>query len=386
MSFHKEHILKLSNSEEEYKLIIVVENNENKILFDIYNMKNPTKECYNLKMSKDELTHLNNYFRIFDNIIDCAYNISNILKDSTPKLTKESDKLALSFTIFMPGQDKRDIKLYLDKKSFDINNIIQGLNEEINKLKTKVSDLEISLNKKDKMYEALKCNFDELKKDYDMKFEQFNVQLTNMKSLLPKNNDSDKNINPNLKTFSQQCKENNDEVSTIINNNLELNILSNKIRLLYPGKNVIYNLLYRKSRDSDNVSIFHSKCDKIRGTLLIIQTSKGYKIGGYTNESWEGNNISKKDNTAFIFNLNYNKIYDIKKDAEAIYCSPNFGPIFSGVNAPSLLINDNYNIKGGESTTAKNYNYNGFTDDYELSGGEKIFKIKELEVWKVTLV
>ena len=81
MSFHKEHILKLSNSEEEYKLIIVVENNENKILFDIYNMKNPTKECYNLKMSKDELTHLNNYFRIFDNIIDCAYNISNILKD-----------------------------------------------------------------------------------------------------------------------------------------------------------------------------------------------------------------------------------------------------------------------------------------------------------------
>ena len=51
-----------------------------------------------------------------------------------------------------------------------------------------------------------------------------------------------------------------------------------------------------------------------------------------------------------------------------------------------MLINDNYNIKGGESTTAKNYNYNGFTDDYELSGGEKVFKIKELEVWKVTLV
>ena len=238
-------------------------------------MKNPTKECYNLKMSKDELTHLNNYFRIFDNIIDCAYNISNILKDSTPKLTKESDKLALSFTIFMPGQDKRDIKLYLDKKSFDINNIIQGLNEEINKLKTKVSDLEISLNKKDKMYEALKCNFDELKKDYDMKFEQFNVQLTNMKSLLPKNNDSDKNINPNLKTFSQQCKENNDEISTIINNNLELNILSNKIRLLYPGKNVIYNLLYRKSRDTDKAKVFHSKCDKIKGTLIIIKTSRG---------------------------------------------------------------------------------------------------------------
>ena len=385
MSFHKEHILKLSNSEEEYKLIMVVENNDNKIIFDIYNIKNPTKESYNLKMTKDKLTSLDNYFRIFDNIIDCANNISDILKNSTPKLTKESDKMILSFTLFLPGQDKRDIKLYLDKK-FDINNIINGLIEEINILKTKVNDLEISLNKKDKMYEAIKCNYDELKNDYDLKFEQFNVQLANMKSLLPKKNDYDKNINPNLKSFSDQCKENSNETSTILNNNLELNILSNKIRLLYPGKNVIYNLLYRKTRDSDNISIFHSKCDKIRGTLLIIQTSKGYKIGGYTNETWQGNNVSKKDNTAFVFNLNYNKVYDIKKDAEAIYCSPNFGPIFSGINAPSLLINDNYNIKGGETTTARNYNYNGLTDDYELSGGEKIFKIKELEVWKVTLV
>ena len=385
MSFHKEHILKLSNSEEEYKLIMIVENNDNKISFDIYNIKNPTKESYNLKMTKDKLTSLDNYFRIFDNIIDCANNISDILKNSTPKLTKESDKMILSFTLFLPGQDKRDIKLYLDKK-FDINNIINGLIEEINILKTKVNDLEISLNKKDKMYEAIKCNYDELKNDYDLKFEQFNVQLANMKSLLPKKNDSDKNINPNLKSFSDQCKENSNETSTILNNNLELNILSNKIRLLYPGKNVIYNLLYRKTRDSDNISIFHSKCDKIRGTLLIIQTSKGYKIGGYTNETWQGNNVSKKDNTAFVFNLNYNKVYDIKKDADAIYCSPNFGPIFSGINAPSLLINDNYNIKGGETTTARNYNYNGLTDDYELSGGEKIFKIKELEVWKVTLV
>ena len=238
------------------------------------------------------------------------------------------------------------------------------------------------------MYDVLKCNYDVLKKDYDLKMEQLDVELTNIKSLLPKDNNSDNNNNSNpfLKTFDEQCRENKDERSTIINNSLELNIISNKIRLLYPGKNVIYNLLYRKTRDSDNASIFHSKCDKIKGTLLIIHTNKGYKIGGYTNESWEGINIPKKDNAAFIFNLNYNKIYDLKKDADAIYCSPNFGPIFSGVNAPSLLINDNFNIKGGESTTAINSNYNGFTEDYEISGGERVFKIKELEIWKVTLV
>jgi len=387
MSFHKEHILKLSNSEEEYKLIIIVENNDNNIQFNVKNIKNPSGDNYYLKMSQEKLTSLNNYFRIFDNIIDCAFNISNILKDSTPKLTKENDKMILGFTIFMSGQDKRDIRIYLDK-SFDIYNVINELNEEITKLKTKVNDLEISINKKDKMYDVLKCNYDVLKIDYDLKMEQLDVELTNIKSLLPKDNNSDNNNNSNpfLKTFDEQCRENKDERSTIINNSLELNIISNKIRLLYPGKNVIYNLLYRKTRDSDNASIFHSKCDKLKGTLLLILTNKGYKIGGYTNESWEGINTPKKDNTAFIFNLNYNKIYDLKKDADAIYCSPNFGPIFSGVNAPSLLINDNFNIKGGESTTAINSNYNGFTEDYEISGGERVFKIKELEIWKVTLV
>ena len=141
----------------------------------------------------------------------------------------------------MPGQDKRDIRIYLDKKSFDIYNVINELNEEISKLKTKVNDLEISINKKDKMYDALKCNYDDLKKDYDLKMEQFNVELTNIKSLLPKNNNSGNNNNSNqfLKTFDEQCRENKDEASTIINNILELNILSNKIRQLYPGKNVI---------------------------------------------------------------------------------------------------------------------------------------------------
>ena len=388
MSFHKEHILKLSNSEDEYKLVIKVEENSKQIQFEVFNIKNQMTDNYQLKMTKDEFASLNNYFRIFDNVMDCAYNISNILKDSTPKLIKENDKMVLGFTIFMPGQAPRNIVLYLEKKPIDIYNIIDGLKEEINKLKSKVSDLEISINSKDKMYDALKCNYDELKKDYDLKFEKFDTDLTNIKSSLPKIKQSENmnNSNPNLKSFNELCKENSDEISTIINSNLELNILSNKIRLLYPGKNVIYNLLYRKSKDSDNASIFHSKCDKVRGTLILIKTSKGYKFGGYTNESWEGNNVSKRDNTAFIFSLNYNKTYDIKKDSDAIYCSPFFGPIFCGVNAPTLLINDNCGIKGGECTAANNSNFIGYTDDYEISGGEKIFKIKELEIWKVTLV
>jgi hypothetical protein len=162
--------------------------------------------------------------------------------------------------------------------------------------------------------------------------EQFETELINIKSQLPQQNYMNNNINqnPNLRSSQEILEQNKNESSTIINNNLELNLLSNKIRQLYPGKNVIYNLLYRKSRDTDKAKVFHSKCDKIKGTLIIIKTSKGYKIGGYTNETWEGNNAYKFDNTAFLFSLNYNKIYDIKNNKFAIYCSP-FSAQFSVV-------------------------------------------------------
>ena len=86
------------------------------------------------------------------------------------------------------------------------------------------------------------------------------------------------NSNPNLNKFEEQQSLNDDESTAIIDNYLEQNFLYNKFRLKYPGKKVIYNLLYRKSRDSDKAYSFHSKCDKIRGTLILIKIEKGLKI------------------------------------------------------------------------------------------------------------
>ena len=75
--------------------------------------------------------------------------------------------------------------------------------------------------------------------------QQHRIDFINLKSLIPQQNNM-QNLNPNLNTFEEQKKLNNDENSAIINNILELNFLSNKFRLIYPGKNVIYNLLYEK--------------------------------------------------------------------------------------------------------------------------------------------
>ena len=41
------------------------------------------------------------------------------------------------------------------------------------------------------------------------------------------------------------------------------------------------------------------------------------------------------------------KVMILKNNANAIYCSPNFGPCFCGNNNPTVLVSDNSDIKGG---------------------------------------
>jgi len=387
MSFRKENIIKLYNSESEYKLIISVEDGDNFIKFQLKNMQAQINELYYLEMNLEQLISLNHYFRMFDSIIDCANNLSNIIKNSSPKLTKENEKMSLNIK-FSAGLDAKEINLLLEKKIIESNQISNDLKEEINKLKTKVKDLEILVNKKDLMINEIKTNHENLKKSYDEFVNKTNLEIMNLKSLLPQQNNNFNNINPNFNfmTFDELRKKNNNEVSSIIDNDNEKIFLSGKFRELYPGKNVIYNLLYRKSRDSDRASIFHAKCDKVSGTLIIIKTETGLKFGGYTNATWEGNGIYKSDKSAFIYSLNNNKAYDIKPNCNAIFCSPFNGPCFCGKNEATLLIYDNSNMYGGICSNVENSNYKGYNSDYEINNGKNQFKIVDYEVFKVTIV
>lgn len=385
MSFFKEHTIKLAGSEKEYKLILKIEENDNNYIHFYLNDK--LKENYYSKYTLSEMNEINSYFGILGTIINCANTLSNIIKNSNPKLKIKGNDAELEIAIFLPGQEKKSAKIILEKVNNESNENIIYIQKELTQLKTKVNDLQLLLNQKDLIINEIKTNYDNLKKELELLKEQHQTDYVNLKSLIPQQNVINNNFNPNLRTFQEQQAVNNNEQSLIITNNLELNFLSNKFRLIYPGKNVIYNLLYRKSRDGDQASIFHLKCDRIRGTMVVIKTEDGLKFGGYTNETWEGNNIHKKDNTAFIFSINYNKAYNIKNNNNAIYCSPKYGPFFSGNNnCANILINDNSNINGGECCKAIDSNYDGYLSDYEINNNQKYFRIKEYEVWKVTIV
>lgn len=98
-----------------------------------------------------------------------------------------------------------------------------------------------------------------------------------------------------------------------------LNLISNikRLKLLYGNY----------GEDGEYTREFHQKCDKSKSTLVIVK--HGLTIaGGYTDQSWEGTNLTKFSSEAFLFSLKTNKIYRIKNEKNAIYCDPECGPIF----------------------------------------------------------
>ena len=143
-------------------------------------------------------------------------------------------------------------------------------------------------------------------------------------------------------------------------------------------KGVKFNLVYKAFDLDDKASTFHRKCDNLELSLILIETDKDVRFGGFTTKSWKGNNIKKFDKHSFVFNLNNNKIYDIIEGYPAIGCYPNCGPVFFGCQ---IRIYDEFFKKGG-TTCHKGQNYNTQID-YELNNGEKSFLVKDIEVYSL---
>ena len=359
--FHRELSLKQSNSEAEYKMEMDIKDNDNSLHILLSNKQNPMTENYHSKINLEEFKSLNSFFRIFDSILKCANSLANIIKDSTPKLLIKDNIAKIIITIFIPGSQQEEVSLILGKKVNDANTIINKLLDEINVLNSKIKDMNLLINEKDKTINEIKEKYEQLQKKHEELEKKHNEDIVNLRSY-----------------FSPY-----DESSSIITNFIEVNILSNKFREIYPGKNVKYFLKYRKTRDIDGSFYFHYNCDKIKGTLILIQTEDNLKIGGYTSETWEGNNICKKDNTTFIFSLNNNKTYSIKNNCLAIYCDPNWGPCFCGKSSASLSVPNNCEVNNGGCCKKLDSNFEGYNSDYEINNGKKNFKIKEYEVFQV---
>jgi len=195
--------------------------------------------------------------------------------------------------------------------------------------------------------------------------------------------DTKKNISNNsltLSTISSSITSGSNRAigieKNIIKHPGELDEISSRIQRALNKKNIKYKIIFRSNIDGDCASTFHEKCDKIRNTLILIKASGNKRFGGFTTETWDGNDINKKDEKSFIFSIDKMKIYDIIPGQNAINCNPDLGPVFLS----QIKLLDKFFTQGG-TTSTKGKNYKTL-EDFEITDGAEKFGVKEVEVYQ----
>ena len=173
---------------------------------------------------------------------------------------------------------KEKIYFELQIKYIDFHNTSK-LYEEINSLKLKISELEKQQNKNE--------------------FKKINDEITALKEKNTKKDLIIEKLSKSLEEIEKwkkeiEDRENNEKNwrnkidSKIITKKEELDFISDRIQNteILKKKQIYYKLLFRATRDGTNNMHFHGKCDGIPNTISIIQTTKGYKFGGYIEKEW----------------------------------------------------------------------------------------------------
>ena len=169
-------------------------------------------------------------------------------------------------------------------------------------------------------------------------------------------------------------------INGIIKKYAEISNVVNKIQEKLK-KGAKFKIMYKAIEMGDKASIFHQKCDNLEMSLVIIETIKGIRFGGFTTRPWEGNCVQKIDNEAFVFSIDRKKIYDVFPNEPAVGCYPKFGPVFFGCQ---IRIYDNF-FKKISTTCHRRLNYKT-TQDYELNNGEQSFIVKDIEVYSIEAI
>ena len=146
-------------------------------------------------------------------------------------------------------------------------------------------------------------------------------------------------------------------------------------------KGVKFTLVYKAFDVGDKAKTFHEKCDKLKMSLVLVETDKDVRFGGFTMRNWEGNCLKKIDNNAFVFSLDNHTIYDVIKNEPAIGCYPKFGPVFFGCQ---IRIYDSFFTEGG-TTCRRGLNFKT-KKDFELNKGKQKYLVKDIEVYNIETV
>ena len=260
--------------------------------------------------------------QIFGAINSCIeFNdyLKELAKMKKLSIIKIDEKLIIKFIVeYLLKKYTIEIELLLEKKN-NVFNLVENLGNELLLIKKENKEIK-------KEIEDLKNENKELKKEIN------NLIYENKNNIEKQNKENEilkKNIEKQFQEIEDLKKENNNFKEKIININekldnnfyensvimkeIEFNLIESAIEERINKKIKSLKKIYQATIHGGDISNFHSKCDMIPNTLVIIKSSGNKRFGGFTSECWESPSHYKwkNDKNAFLFSLDKKKFIHI---------------------------------------------------------------------------
>ena len=314
---------------------------------------------YFSKFNQLELSSIIKEFKFASDLNEIYDLLVDIINNNRFKIIENYDNLTFVIKICKMNGKEEEYNLILNPKP--ITN--EGLVEKVNELKMKVIALENIINKQNNIINEQNIKI----KEYENKLNKNDERLTNIENILKINKIIKiPNLNDIFQNFEQQK---------------ELEFLIR--RLERNGKVKSFELIYSAEKDGDKTLDFHNKCDNINDTISIVKTKNNVIFGGFTHMPWNIKSRNVKDEKAFCFSINNQKIYNVKNDKTAIFCDNNYGPCFDGTPSFIIYLQSNFLSKKQHTCKKSCSFYDSLDKDYEINNGEEYYYVKQLAVYKV---
>ena len=144
--------------------------------------------------------------------------------------------------------------------------------------------------------------------------------------------------------------------------------------LLPPVKEL--KMLFSGKRDGMLSNVFHSKCDQVGDTLVLVKSINGHSFGGFAKPPWNSNGTHIRDdsNSSFLFTCRNKTKHTLTNLKYAICCNKDYGPTF-GHNGDlyihsntqcSNILSSSYSIPEGGKREDYLCGPNTEIEDYEV--------------------
>ena len=296
----------LNQDKKNFKIELIIEGKM--MFFNLYEEGNISNKYYSQIMSLKEIKNKHQIFCIFNSCQEFLDYIKALYENKklSTKINNESLSLLMNVEYLFKQQI---IEIPLEKKKIKIEDLSDDIIKEITFLKNIIKIQQESIEK-------INSNIINQKKEINNLKEENNKLKEEIKQF--KEIFGEKILYEHISFFSNILK----------TNECEMIFSAIKSKMNRKIKNI--KKIYQATKDGGNPSIFHSKCDNINNTLVLIHSSGNIRFGGFTSNIWESTPsvLFKDDKNAFIFSLDNQKIYLYKNDGKAIKCRKDFGPCF----------------------------------------------------------